>query len=126
MYFLEDVLIMVLGIFLLTSIIIVSQYLRLKFELLSSISEDLKVEANILSICNQENNIEALLNRLVEFLDSNGVEWVSIELFSESKGRTTLYNNKILTISEVQTRYIRAIKITSEDIVYLTIGIKDD
>ncbi|MBO3769123.1 MAG: hypothetical protein QXS51_02095 [Thermoproteota archaeon] len=125
MHFLEDVLITVLGIFLLTSIIIVSQYLKMKFELISSISEDLKVEVNMLSIFNQENNIEALLNKLVEFLNSNGVKWVNIELYSENNGKTTLYNN-VLTIPRERVRYIRAIKITSEDVVYLTIGVKDD
>lgn len=126
MHFLGDILITILGLLLLTSIIAVSQYLKLRSELLSNINEYLKIEINVLSICDQENNTRILLDKLVEFLNSNGVKWVSIELSSENDGKVVIYNEKVSTVSEGKIKYIRALKITNKDVMYITVGVKND
>lgn len=125
MHFLESILVIILSFLLLIPIISISQYLKSKFELLSRINEDLKTEVNILEICNQEQNIENLLNKVIEFLNSKGVKWLSIEIFSEEHGRIIITNG-ILYESEEQARCVRVLKITSKDVLYITIRIEND
>jgi hypothetical protein len=126
MDFLESILVIILSFFLVIPVVAASQYLELKFKLLSDIDEDLRVEVKILKILDQEHEIKNMLDKLINFLDSNEVEWVSIELSSEKHGKTTINNERILTGARGQVRYVKVLKITSEDVLYLAIGIRND
>lgn len=126
MDFLESILVIILGLFLVIPIVVASQYLRLKFKLLSNIDEDSRIEVNVLAILDQENEVKNMLGKLTKFLDSSQVKWVSIELSSEKHGKIMIRNERILIESKEQVRYVKALKITSEDILHITIGIKND
>ncbi|MEM1557278.1 MAG: hypothetical protein QXR44_00930 [Thermoproteota archaeon] len=126
MDFLEGVLATILSFFLLISIIATSQYLKPRFELLSDMDEDLRLEINILEICDQEQDINNLLYKVIDFLNYNGIKWSIIELFSEEQGKIVSENEKIFIEFEEQVRYVRVLRITSEDVLYITIGIKND
>ncbi len=126
MDFLESILVIILSFFLVIPVVVTSQYLGLEFKLLSCIDEDLRTEVNILKILNQEHEIKNILDKLINFLDSNGVKWVSIELSSEKYGKTMINNERILIGSRGQVRYVKVLKITSKDVLYLTIGVRND
>lgn len=126
MDFLEGILATILSLFLLISIIATSQYLKPRFELLSYMDEDLRLEINILEICDQEQDINNLLYKVIDFLNYNGIKWSIIELFSEEQGKIVSKNEKIFIEFEEQVRYVRVLRITSEDVLYITIGIKND
>lgn len=126
MDFLESISVIILGLFLVIPIIVTSQYLRLKFKLLSSIDEDSRIEINALAILDQENEVKNVIDKLIKFLNSSQVKWVSIELSSEKHGKIMIKNERILIESKEQVRYVKALKITSEDVLHITIGIKND
>lgn len=126
MDFLESISVIILGLFLVIPIIVTSQYLRLKFKLLSSIDEDSRIEINALAILDQENEVKNVIAKLIKFLNSSQVKWVSIELSSEKHGKIMIKNERILIESKEQVRYVKALKITSEDVLHITIGIKND
>ncbi|MEM2372832.1 MAG: hypothetical protein QXI11_00115 [Thermoproteota archaeon] len=88
--------------------------------------EDLRLEINILEICDQEQDINNLLYKVIDFLNYNGIKWSIIELFSEEQGKIVSENEKIFIEFEEQVRYVRVLRITSEDVLYITIGIKND
>jgi len=90
MHSLESILTIILFLFLLTPVITVSEYLKSRFELLSDANEDLKIEVGVLSICCQEDNINNMLEKLVEYLNCEGVNWVSIELYTDRRGKLLL------------------------------------
>jgi hypothetical protein len=126
MNFLEGIFVIILCSFLLMPIIAVSYYLGSEFKSLSNIDEDLTVENIILAICNQKDDVKTLLNRIIEALNSNEVNWISVELLSDNCGRFTVKNNSFSAGSEEQVRYIRVVKINSKDVLYFIVGVKND
>ncbi|MBO3839236.1 MAG: hypothetical protein QXN75_01205 [Thermoproteota archaeon] len=122
----ESMLAIILSFFLVIPVVAASQYLRLKFKSLSDIDEDLRIEVNALTILDQEHEIKNMLEKLIKFLNSDEVEWVSIELSSEKHGRITIRNERVSIESWKQVKYVKVLKIMGEDVLYLTIGIRND
>lgn len=123
----EGTLAIILSTFLLVLIITVSQSIRSRSELLNSIEKDLTVERNILRICRQNSqDVNSMLKEIVGFLNSNGVKWLTIELFSEKKGKIFIENKNILNIAaKREAKYVRVVKISSEDTMYFTIRVEE-
>ncbi|MBO3799461.1 MAG: hypothetical protein FGF52_00130 [Candidatus Brockarchaeota archaeon] len=122
----ESILAIILSFFLVIPVVAASQYLRLKFKSLSDIDEDLRIEVNALTILDREHEIKNMLDKLIKFLNSDEVKWVSIELSSEKHGRITIRNEEVSIESLEQVRYVKVLKIVGEDVLYLTIGIRND
>ncbi len=126
MQYFEGALTIILSSFLLILIITVSQGIRSKAELLDDVKRDLIVEANLLRICRQNSqDTNRILKEIVDFLDSNGVRWCTVELFNEKSGRMLAENKSFSNIVAEQVRYIRVVKISSEDITYVTVGVEE-
>jgi hypothetical protein len=126
MQYFEGTLAIILSSFLLILIITVSQGIRSKSELLDDVEKDLTIEVNVLRICRQNSqDVNRMLKEIVDFLDSNGVRWHTVELFNEKRGKTLVENKGSSNIVAEQVHYIRVVKISSEDTTYVTIGIEE-
>jgi hypothetical protein len=126
MQYFEGTLAVILSTLLLLLIIIISQGIRSKSDLLSSVEKDLKIKLNVLTICRQYSpDVNKMLREMADFLDSNGVRWCIIEVSSRKNGETSIENKSISNGVVKQVRYIRVVKISSEDTMYITIGLEE-
>ncbi|MEM2980649.1 MAG: hypothetical protein QXW09_04895 [Thermoproteota archaeon] len=125
MQYFEGTLAIILSSFLLLLTITVSQGIRSKTELLDDVERDLIVEVNVLRICQQNSHdVNKMLKEIVDFLDSNGVRWCTVELFNRKNGGILVENKSFSNIVAEQVRYIKVVKISSEDTTYVTVGVE--
>lgn len=125
MQYFEGTLSIILSTFLLILIITVSQSIRSKAALLINIEKDLEIELNVLRICRQNpQDVNGMLKEIIEFLDSNGIRWCTVELLNKKNGKMFVENNSS-NIARRQVQYIRVVKISSEDTMYITLGIEE-
>ncbi|MEM3464951.1 MAG: hypothetical protein QW506_01820 [Thermoproteota archaeon] len=128
MQFLEGTIAIVLNTLLLIPIITVSQNTRTLFEKVETMRTDLVLESNLAEIPPQNlADSKALLSEVIRILSSNGVEWSKIELLSKKNGRIVVENKQASSNpGEYHTRLVRIIRVSSEDIVCIVVGVKND
>lgn len=123
----EGILALILSTFLLMMIIAISYGLRSQFELISNVEKGLVIELKLLGICRQRTwEVGNLLNEVKGFLDSEGIDWTSIELLSKKNGRFFIENKSPDGSTEHETKYVRFIGVSDGDVLYITVGIEHD
>ncbi|MGQ9479212.1 MAG: hypothetical protein ACUVQ0_04210 [Thermoproteota archaeon] len=115
---------LILTTLLLILIVAVSKSIRIKLELSNDLEKNLEITLDILKICEEGPiEIDSLMERIRNFLDSNGIKWVIIEISSRKQGFSSMHNS---LDSLKEKGYTRVVKVITEDIVYVVVGIEND